>query len=542
MSVFAPASAHDLEGLTVPALLMRRAADVPQHIALSAWSIRGFRDRLSYAQLAWAMHQVGTGLLAQGIRAGDRVAVFLDNQAGREAILTALGCLDIGAAVVALNTRYADEELAHALALVQPARIVVTAQDAPRMRALVSCGLILVDPPSDPQSVASGAAAWPEPAAAHAHRRESRPPGSAENNPTAQHTGALLFTSGTTARAKAVVHSHRSMLHAGLAMGQALGLTVGDLYQGAFPFFTSSCLNLACLSCWVHGAGFVMENALDDERRLALIESECTTFYHGVPSVLRFMLDAAQRSGHDLRKVRRIAYGGAAMPVATIERIARQWPWMQQVHVWGMTESGPAGAYLPPEELPAKAGSIGRAMPYCQLRVIDEQGRDVAAGTPGQLCFRGPSMALGYFDDPAASAQTFQDGWLHTGDVVVQDGEGWLTYVDRQKDIINRGGLKVSSAAVEAVLHRFPGVGEAAVVAVAHEALGEDVAACVVLAEGVPMDIVAMQSWCKAHLADYAVPRHWLQLTALPRNPMGKVLKHALRERFAGQRLESRSC
>lgn len=530
-SLFPPPAPHDLEGLTVPALLMRRATQIPRHMALSARSVRGFRDRIGYAQLAWSMRQVGAGLTAQGVRPKDRVAVFLDNQAGREAVLTALGCLSIGAAVVPLNTRSADEELRHALALVRPARIVVTAQDAPRLRRLAACALMLIDPPGAPESIAPGATAWPEPTA-QAHASTPVEDGNTEPDFPAELPAALLFTSGTTARAKAVVHSHRSMLHAGLAMGEALGLGVDDLYQGAFPFFTSSCLNLACLSCWVHGAGFVMENPMNDSQRLALIESECTTFYHGVPSVLRFMLDAARHAYHDLRKVRRIAYGGAAMPVDTIHRIARQWPWMEQVQVWGMTESGPAGACLPPHDLPAKTGSIGRAMPYCQLRVIDDQGRDAAPGTPGQLCFRGPSMASGYLDDPQATAQTFQGGWLHTGDVVVQDSQGFLTFVDRQKDMINRGGLKISSASVEATLLRLPAIAEAAVVAIPHETLGEDVAACVVLSPGAQIDTAAMQAWCRNHLADYAVPRRWLLLEALPKNPMGKVLKRTLRERL----------
>ncbi|MCJ0763369.1 class I adenylate-forming enzyme family protein [Variovorax terrae] len=516
----AEAALRALQGLTVPALIERRAREMPFRIALSACSAAGGRDRLSYAQLARAMRRVGAGLTLRQVGHGDRVAVYLGNNAGREAVLTALGCMAIGAVVVPLNTRSAPDELRHALELVRPVAVVTTAESAERLRSVCAVPLMLVD------AHAAGAAAsmaWPEPTIRS---------GPAEHRGTvaAQDAACLLFTSGTTSRPKAVVHTHRSMLHAGLAMGSALGLHQDDLYQGAFPFFTSSCLNLACMSTWVHGSGFVMEGELGNADRLRLIESECTTVYHGVPSVLQFMLDEAERGAYDLARVRRVAYGGAAMPASAIERMARQWPGMEQIHVWGMTESGPAGAWLPPQWLPAKAGLMGQAMPYCELQVCDAAGQPVPRGEIGELCFRGPSLAAGYFEDEPATAQAFRDGWLCSGDLVAEDEDGLLLFIDRKKDVINRGGLKISSAAVESVLLRLPGVAEAAVVAVPHPVLGDDVAACLVLAPGAVLDPQQLAAHCAQHLADYAVPRHWISLAALPKNPMGKILKRELRE------------
>lgn len=513
----------DLQGLTVPMLLARRANEMPFRIALSAQSVAGFRDRLGYAQLALYMRRVGAGLADLGVRRGDRVAVYLGNDAGREAVLTALGCLAIGAIVVPVNTRSSDDELRHALALVRPVLMVTVMASAASVCSLYPARLVLIDASSSQALATHAAVRWPEPTDAAAVCAPL-------DDASADEPACFLYTSGTTARSKAVVHTHRSMLHAGLAMGASVGLGLDALYQGAFPFFTSSCLNIGCMSSWVHGAGFVMEHGLDNAQRLRLVESERSSVYHGVPSVIQFMLDEAERGDYDLQHVRRLAYGGAAMPAHTIERIARLWPWMEQVHVWGMTESGPAGAWLPPHWLPAKAGFMGHAMPYCELRVVDEASRPAARGEAGELCFRGASMAVGYFDDPAATAQAFRGGWLHTGDVVVEDDDGLLRFVDRQKDVINRGGLKVSSAAVEAALLRIPGVAEAAVVAVTHERLGEDVAACVVGRAGVQLDPDAMTAWCREHLADYEVPRQWVFLSELPKSPMGKVLKRELRE------------
>lgn len=518
-----PLGLGDLQGLTVPEMIERRALELPSHIALSAQSVVGGRDRLSYAQLAIAMRRVGAGLLQHQVGPGDRVAVCLGNQAGREAVLTALGCMAIASIVVPLSTRSAPDELRHLLELVRPVLVVTSAQLAERIRSICAVPLMLVDAPA---GGATESAAWPEPAAWSG--------GLAQHEPVLPEAPAcLLSTSGTTSRSKAVIHTHRSMLHAGLAMGAALGLGPGDLYQGAFPFSTSSCLNLACMSCWMYGSGFIMEGELDNSERLHLIESECATVYHGVPSVIQFMLDEAQHGAYDLARVRRIAYGGAAMPVATIERMARQWPWMEQIHVWGMTESGPAGAWLPPAWLPAKAGWMGQAMPHCELQVCDESGRPVPRGQVGELCFRGPSMAAGYFDDAPATAQAFREGWLRSGDLVIEDEDGLLRFVDRNKDVINRGGLKISSAAVESVLLRMPAIAEAAVVAVPHPALGDDIAACLVLAPGAVLEKEQFAAHCARYLADYEVPRHWVALQALPKNPMGKILKRELREAMA---------
>lgn len=521
----------DLSGLTIPVLIDRWAQHSPFRIALSARSVAGFRDRIGYAQLALYMRRVASGLAGLGVQRGDRVGVYLTNDAGREAILTALGCFSLGATVVPLNSRSSAEELAYALNLVRPVLVVTTVKSGERLRSVYTAPIALIDVPQG-QAPSGGAYRWPEPTVV-TDLPPSRIAASADD------TACLLYTSGTTSRSKAVVHSHSSMLHAGLVMGLAVGLEPNDLYQGAFPFFTSSCLNLGCMSSWVHGAGFVMEDDIDNERRLRLIASECTTVYHGVPTVIQFMLDETALNAYNLCSVRRIAYGGAAMPPSVIERIARCWPWMEQVHVWGMTESGPAGAYLPPQLLPGKAGGMGQAMPYCKLSVIDDDGLPAPRGAAGELLFQGPSMAVGYFENPEATAESFRDGWLHTGDVVVESDDGLLWFVDRKKDIINRGGLKISSVAVEAVLLRIPGVAEAAVLSVPHARLGEDVAACIVAASGVQLDMEVVKAWCKQHLGDYEVPRYWMIMEALPKNQMGKVLKRDLREMLRLQSISS---
>lgn len=510
---------NELHGLTVPALLRLRARQHPFKLALSAYSHRGHRDRLSYAQLVIRMESVARGLHLRGVRQGERVALFLSNAAVREAVLTAVGCWRLGAVVVPLNVRASDDELQHSLKLVEPSLIVTTADAVLRLTTIYPTATMVVLG-GDPKDEGS----WPEPE--DVFYTIDLPEVAQANEPS-----VLLFTSGTTARSKAVTHCHRSQLYCGYSIGGAIGLTSEDTYQGAWPIFTSSVLNMACMSAWVHGAGVVLEETpLDNAGRLHLIESEGTTVYHGVTSPLHFMIDEYARGRYDLSRVRRLGYGGAVMPVEVIAKFSARLPWVDQVHIWGMTETGPAGTVLPPWFLPRKAGCIGSAMRGCAVRLVDDAGQPVALGATGEIEFSGPSMALGYFRNPEATAQVFINGWVRTGDIGRLDDEGHLHFVDRKKDIINRGGLKIASAAVEEVLYRFPGVAEAAVVAVPHAGLGEDIAACVVAVAGSTLDLAALQAHCVRHLADYQVPRQWHALEALPKNPMGKIMKRDLRD------------
>lgn len=505
----------DLLTLTVPALLRHRAGTLPDVTALSVRSQAGWRDRLSYAQLVERMDRMAAGLHAAGLRPGGRLAVFLDNWAGREAVLSALGALRLGAAVSPINTRYADAALTHALDVVAPQIVVCPPDDAERLARLCPGSRLLVVGQD-----------WPDPA----EQTAEAPPLPDPTDPATP--GPLLFTSGTTALPKAVVHTHGSMIAAGLACGTALGLRDGDLYHGGWPFSTSSGLNLGCASAWATGGGLVLEEPLDNAGRLALIVSEQSTFYHGVPSVVHFLVEETARGGHDLSSLRRVGYGGSAMPRRVVERLDALWPHVEQVQIYGMTESGPSGTVLAPEERYTRFGSVGRAMPHCAVRVVDPEGRDRAPGEDGEIVLCGPAVAQGYLSNPEATAKAFDCGGIRTGDVGHLDEDGYLYFTDRLKDIINRGGMKIASIAVEEALYAHPAIREAAAVAVPHDALGEDIGACLVAEPGMSVDLAEVARFCRERLADYEVPRHWRVLDALPKNAMGKVLKADLRQRF----------
>jgi len=505
---------------TVPELLRNGARRDPDQLALSARSVSGARLRRSYAGLVRDMDRAAAELAELGLAAGERAATFLTNDAGYEFVMTALGAVALGAIVVPFNTRASDEDIRHAFALTQPGLVVVAASNAERLRGLAPAGTRLAVAGEDVFAAAPG----------EAPSNPGMAPGAAA--PRAGDIAALLFTSGTTARSKAVMASHASMIASGACCAAALGLRRGDVYQAGFPVFTSAALNIACMACWVAGAGFVLEAVLDNEGRLAAIAAEGSSVYHGVPSVLAFMLDGFDPARHDLSGLRRIASGGAALPPDLAARLVATWPHAELVQIYGLTESGPTGTVLAPEEAEMGRGSIGRAMPGCMVEILGEDGQAVETGQTGEIAITSPGVAVGYFRDPEASRKTFSDKRVLTGDVGRLDANGFLHFGDRKKDVINRGGLKIASVAVEDALHAHPAVSEAAVVAVPHAKLGEDVGAAVVFRRGQKADEAELRSHCAAALADYAVPRRWLVLDSLPRNPMGKVLKNELRALF----------
>ncbi len=511
----------ELSRFTVRDLILARAAHAGERLALSARSIHGDRRRYGYRELARLMNAMAGSLWRAGLRPGERVAFFLTNDAGREFMLTSLGALALGAVVVPLNTRAADPELAAALELTSPSLLVVDAAASRRLAALAA------DMPRmtvGESTSLDGAVAWPDP------ERDATSAQDIAWASSPDQLGCLLFTSGTTARSKAVMSSHRTMIAAGLCCGQALGLREDDVYQAGFPLFTSSVLNIAAMSCWVAGAELVLEGVVGNEERLDLVPQEGTTYYHGVPSVLNFMEQAFDPARHSLDRVRRIASGGAPMPPEVSRRMAARWPRAEQVQIYGLTESGPSGSVLGPQEMAAHPGSVGRAMPHCRLEIVGDDGRLLGPGEVGEIAISGPAVAVGYFGDEAATARAFSGRRVLTGDVGSLDADGFLYFGDRKKDVINRGGLKIASVAVERVLFQHESVREAAVVAASHPDLGEDVAAFVVLKDGYAPDIAALRAHCAGELADYAVPRKWRFVDALPKNPMGKVLKNELRQ------------
>jgi acyl-CoA synthetase (AMP-forming)/AMP-acid ligase II len=261
-----------------------------------------------------------------------------------------------------------------------------------------------------------------------------------------------------------------------------------------------------------------------------LIGERRITYLMVVPSLWPLLLRVPGFRWPDLAHVEVGAFGGSPVPISTVTTLRQRMPQLRLFDAYGLTETHSPATILLDAEFRRKPGSVGRPVPGAETRVVGDDGRDVAAGEPGELWVRGPMVTAGYYRDPESTAAAITDGWLHTGDWVRIDDEGYVYVLDRKKDMIMRGGFKVYSVELEYVLVSHPDIAEAAVFGLPDRVAYEAVAAYVVPASGRTVAAAAVQQWVAARMADYAVPRHVRVVDSIPRNRTGKIEKQALRD------------
>ena len=281
---------------------------------------------------------------------------------------------------------------------------------------------------------------------------------------------------------------------------------------------------------WWVGATLVVEPRFEAKQMLDRIEAEQSTAVIGVPSHYLFMLDELESRPRSIPSVRLWDYGGAAMPKEAIYKIAALFPDAEQRQQYGMTETGPSGTILLPQHTFDHIDTIGQPMPLCHIRVVDQEHRLLKRGETGNIQVKSPANMIGYYKDPEGTERVLHQGWIYTGDKGWIDAHGFLHFADRAADIINRGGLNVSSTEIEDVLYRHSDILEAAVIAIPHDKLGEDLMAVVVPRPEIILQSDVLNEFCRQYLADYKSPRHYMYVKALPKNAMGKIDKVALRK------------
>jgi len=350
----------------------------------------------------------------------------------------------------------------------------------------------------------------------------------------------LYFTSGTTGLPKGVMLTQRNVCaHAQGAIDE-LGLSAGDTWAHIAPMFHLADA-WATFAITQVGGVHAMLPRFEPEAALALIERERVTITNLVPTMLNLMTRHPRAKEFDTASLRMILSGGAPIAPALVREIVELFG-CEYVQTYGMTETSPYLTLsllkehlktLPPDEQLAIRCKTGRAFKTVELKVVDEHGREVARDdhAVGEILARGETVTPGYWNDPEATRAAFDDGWLRTGDLAVVDAEGYLTIVDRKKDMILTGGENVYSIEVENALHAHPGVMEAAVFGARDEVLGEIVKAAVVLKPGARASADELRTFCRERLAGYKVPRAVEFFDALPRTGSGKIAKRSLRDR-----------
>ncbi|MEU0599862.1 acyl-CoA synthetase [Streptomyces sp. NPDC006393] len=491
-------------GSTVDGVLRRSARRTPERVALE------YGERIwTYAELDDAVSRAASVLLGQGLAPGDRVGAYGHNS---DAYLIAfLACARAGLVHVPVNQNLTGDELAYivgqsgsALVLADPdlaGRLPVSARSLPLRDADDSLlAALRSTPPYD----------GPE--------------------PRGEDLVQLLYTSGTTALPKGAMMTHRALVHEYLSAITALDLSAGDRPVHALPLYHSAQTHVFLLPYLAVGATNIVLDAPDGDRILDLVEAGRADSLFAPPTVWIGLAGRPDFAGRNLDGLRKAYYGASIMPVPVLERLRDRLPGLAFYNCFGQSEIGPLAMVLGPDEHQGRMDSCGRPVLFVDARVVDEDGKDVPDGTPGEVVYRSPQLCEGYWDKPEETAEAFRDGWFHSGDLAVRDAHGYYTVVDRVKDVINSGGVLVASRQVEDALYTHPRVAEVAVVGLPDDRWIEAVTAFVVpRGEVTEAELIAH---ARERLAHFKAPKTVVFVPDLPRNASGKILKRQLRTRI----------
>lgn len=481
-------------------------------------------QRFTYGQLQERVEGVSAALRGAGIGRGDRVAVLAKNTL--EYFLLYFATASTGSILVPLNFWHRPSEHEYTIGNCQPALLFVEDQLRPSLGALPEQTRVLTMPvgPDD-------RADWEAFLAAGAGKEGSPSPQVSDSDPH-----MILYTSGTTGRPKGAVLSHRRTVDDALAMVAALQPRSSDVFMNYFPPFHVGNWDHMKLF-FVLGGRVILLRQFDAGEVLRTLEREGVTVILGVPTMLHELLHHPAFDRTDISSVR-LLYYGAYDPSGIMQRTAEAFGARegrcQMAHTFGLTEGGPFVALCRPEEIFQHWGSVGRAIPGVEISLLDDDNRPVPAGQPGELCFRGPRMS-GYWNDPDATSRAIVDGWLHTGDVATTDADGFYYIVDRKKDMIRSGGQNIYSKEVEDCLQEHPAVAEAAIIGLPDPLYEERVCAVVVLHQSHQAGertAEELKAWVRQRLAGYNTPRAVQFVDELPRNAVGKIQKHLLRDQY----------
>ena len=511
-----------------------------------------FGAETTYAELGELIAHAAEGLRRLGVKAGDRVAIVLPNCP--QHVVAFYAVLRLGAIVVEHNPLYTARELRHqfedhgARVAIVWDKVYDTVAGFPkdiRLERLVAVDLTAALPFGKrlalrlpiPKARAAKAAMTATPSGRHVFTWDRLVSGrrlpKKHPAPRPSDTALLQYTSGTTGTPKGAILTHAN-LRANAAQGEAWvpGLSRGkETFYGVLPLFHAYGLTLCLTFAMSIGARLVLFPRFDVDLVLAAARKSPPTFLPAVPPIYDQLAAAAESRNVDLSSIRFAISGAMSLPVETV----RRWEAVTGgllVEGYGMTESSPV-ALGNPIGSSRRPGTVGVPFPSTEIRVVDPANPtiDRPDGEPGELLIRGPQVFHGYWRNPEETAQTLMpDGWLRTGDIVTVAPDGFVTVVDRVKELIITGGFNVSPSEVEAALLAHPDVTAAAVVGLPHQSGGEDVSAAVVLRPGVPFDSAALRAFCRDNLAGYKVPKRIVVLDELPRSLIGKVMRREVRD------------
>jgi fatty-acyl-CoA synthase len=487
---------------------------------------RGSGRRFTYTSLYDAVEALAAGLVAAGVEKGDRVGIWAPNR--WEWVVLQYAAADIGAILVNVNPAYRTHELQYVLnqagisVLVSaPAfktsdyrgMVAEVRGQCPRLRSVVFLG----DPEWD--ALCTGdRSVLPALRAALSF-----------DDPI-----NIQYTSGTTGFPKGATLSHHNILNNGFFVGEVCSYTEADRICIPVPFYHCFGMVMGNLAATSHGACMVIPSeGFDPGASLAAVAEERCTSLYGVPTMFIAELADPSFGSHDLSSLRTGIMAGSPCPVEVMKRVVADMGMTEVTICYGMTETSPVSTQTrATDDLERRVSTVGQVHPHVEVKVVDPvTGLVVPHGTPGELCTRAYSVMLGYWDEPAKTAEVLDPaGWMHTGDLAEMDEAGYVNIVGRIKDMVIRGGENVYPREVEEFLYTHPDVVDAQVVGVPDEKYGEELVAWVRLRPGAPsLDAAALREFCTGKLAHYKIPRYVRVVDEFPMTVTGKVRKVEMR-------------
>jgi len=531
-----------LVNLTIGEALERAAARWPAATALIS---RYQHMRLSWTELLSAADDLARGLIALGVVRGDRVGIWAPNCA--EWTVVQFATARAGMVLVNINPAYRTSELGYTLRKVGVKALIcatsfktsdyvgmveaVSGEDRsasnrlPELRHRIQIG-----GPTRP--------GWLTFAEVSALGR-SVPQDQLRSIATTLQPGDpinIQFTSGTTGLPKGATLSHHNILNNAYFVGLGMGLTEGDKLCVPVPLYHCFGMVMSNLACVMHGATMVYPSpGFDALAVLEAVEAERCTALHGVPTMFIAELDHPEFTRFDLSSLRTGIMAGAPCPVEIMNKVLTRMHMRDVGIAYGMTETSPVSFQTSIDDpVERRVATIGRVQPHLEVKIVDPvTGETTPRGVPGELCTKGYSVMLGYWDDDSLTAKTVVDGWMHTGDLAVIDDEGYGRIVGRLKDMIIRGGENIYPRELEEFLYRFPKIRDVQVVGIPDAKYGEEVCACVRLRDGAEATAEEILDFCRGQIAHYKMPRYVRFVTEFPMTVTGKVQKHLLRAQMA---------
>jgi fatty-acyl-CoA synthase len=539
------ASARPLIGRTIGAVFDATCAAHPEVPALI---VRHQKVRLSYAELKARVDALAAGLLALGLAPGDRIGIWAPNCA--EWAITQFATAKAGLILVNINPAYRLSEAEYALNKVGCKALVTAIQHrtseylhmlrelAPELKAarpgelhaarLPHLRLVITLGEEDH----AGCLAFHQACDAGTDADRAR---LAEIGPALQFDDPIniQFTSGTTGFPKGATLSHHNILNNGYFCGEAIRLGLGERLCIPVPLYHCFGMVMGNLGCITHAATMVYPaEGFDPLATLEACEAEACAALYGVPTMFIAMLGHPEFGRFDLSSLRTGIMAGSPCPIEVMKQVIDKMHMPEVTIAYGMTETSPVSFQSSHDDsLERRVSTVGRVQPHLEVKIVDAEGRITPRGEPGELCTRGYSVMLGYWDDAARTAEAIdRAGWMHTGDLATLDDDGYANIVGRIKDMVIRGGENVYPREIEEFLYRHPAIQDVQVIGVPDPKFGEELCAWIVPKPGQSLTAEAVRAFCQGQIAHYKIPRHIKFVEGFPTTVTGKVQKFAMRE------------